>query len=89
MLDNATMKEKSDQTLRERIRDLRRAGIEPGLQQETKTVDKLVKLIGDLTLYEIHRLVEIAVKDHNATILADGDDSPDFGIVSVEDTATH
>ena len=73
------MRDRSDATLRERIQRLYDVGATPCLDRESHhqihaqdapTVAQLVDVIGDLTLWEVKRLVELATEDHNAACLA-------------------
>jgi hypothetical protein len=57
---------------RQRIAKLDRRGVVPSLIAERTTVAELLDVVGDLTLCEIHRLVEVSTEDHNrATGLRD------------------
>jgi hypothetical protein len=59
----------SDRFLRQRIALLREQGVDVALQGSGTVVD-VVDIVGDLSLVEIHRLVEIATIDHDNAIFA-------------------
>jgi len=60
---------KSDNALRKRVAKLAQRGSDPSIH-ETVTVSVVLDVVGDLSLYEIKRLVDLAVDDRGAAILA-------------------
>jgi hypothetical protein len=63
------MTPQSDQDLRFRNVQLIEQGVLAGLD-EGPTVSELLEIVGDLTLYQIKRLADLAVEDNNNAILA-------------------
>jgi hypothetical protein len=66
---SAKASKKSDKALRERIERLAGKGVSfpgfiPDLEQGP-VVNDLLEVVGDLTLYQVIRLVEIALADHD------------------------
>jgi hypothetical protein len=59
---------RTDPELRQRIGELARRGADPALNQ-LPTVAEVVDVVGDLTLREVARLVQIAAGDHDAAIV--------------------
>jgi hypothetical protein len=61
---------KSEQALRQRVAQLKERGVNASLHEAQHTVVDLLLQVGDLSLYEIHQLVEVAVKDTSDRILS-------------------
>jgi hypothetical protein len=73
---------KSDKTLRQRIAKLDRRGVDARLAAERTTVAELLDVVGDLTLCEIHRLVEVATDDTNRRIMDQAEQGPQVARVN-------
>jgi hypothetical protein len=67
-MEKNKMEQKSDDKLRRIITQLKERGVEAARHEQQPIVADFLDLVGELTLYEIHKLVEIAVDDHNAAI---------------------
>jgi hypothetical protein len=64
-------KMKSAAVLRQRIVLLQQRGADPSLHGN-KAVGQVVDVVGDLSLYEVYRLVRLAESDHNGCIIEGG-----------------
>jgi hypothetical protein len=67
-MEKNKMEQKSDDKLRRIFTQLKERGVEAARHEQQPIVADFLDLVGELTLYEIHKLVEIAVDDHNAAI---------------------
>jgi hypothetical protein len=76
MLGHHYEPEKGDRKLRRRIQKLYQRGVDPTLAATETTMREVLDVVGDLTLWEIVRLVNIATWDHNKAIQEQLDRDP-------------
>jgi hypothetical protein len=69
----------SDATLRIRIAILAQHGVDCAVHQKQVTAD-LVDVVGDLTLYEIKRMVDLAIRNANQAIVPGAELGPALAI---------